>query len=196
MKRLLMILVLVLLALPIAFASAAELGVQVIGGNEQELQSAQLDDVKINTPIDVPGFGTITITEFQYQDSFLYIDKGWDSRGFSGTFKSGVEAEFATLRVDILNTNLTSIDYINANGAEVTVTYNDSYQLSGWVYQYNYDVDKAVARKGFTKEIEPFYVGHYMFGCTLPNALAEDKKLPLEMLIKIGEVEITYNIRK
>ena len=44
-------------------------------------------------------------------------------------------------------------------------------------------------------EIDPMYSGHYVFGCTLPNAVVNSEK-PLRMVITIDGNELTYNIRK
>ena len=43
--------------------------------------------------------------------------------------------------------------------------------------------------------IGPLYVGHYVFGCTLPMSIIEDKNAPLRMVITMRDNELIYNIR-
>jgi hypothetical protein len=172
-----------------SMAHAADLGVL----EAEPAQTANLGDMKLNVPVDVPGFGEITITNFEWQDTFYVESGGWGESGYDTSFVSGVEAEYASLRVDILNMLTQPVDYTKE--AKVTVTYNENYALSGWVYQYNLDATQSVKSK-VTKAIDPYYVGHYKFGSTLPNAIVNDEKSPLKMTINIGDVEMIYNIRK
>ena len=64
---------------------------------------------------------------------------------------------------------------------------------------YNEDTQKAttnfVVNPADQFLIDPMYAGHYVFGCTLPNAII-NSTAPLRMEIRLGENELTYNIRK
>ena len=46
------------------------------------------------------------------------------------------------------------------------------------------------------EEISMLYTGHYYFGCTLPNDVISNSSMPIQMIITLGESEMTYNIRK
>ena len=110
------------------------------------------------------------------------------------------------LRIDILNTETKPIDFLDQ--ATVKVISDDKYVFSGWVYQYNYDNnynrDNERELAGANKEyvintedifpIDPMYTGHYVFGCTLSNAVVKGKT-PLRMEIEFAGNQITYNIR-
>ena len=121
---------------------------------------------------------------------------------------SGNEAEFAWLKVDIMNLQKTEANFMK--DMIVKVVYDDEYEYNGWVRQFNYDYSKSeVFRYKETSlvgwpvclspvdemSIAPMYKGHYVFGCTLPNAVVEDKEAPLRMIITIGGHTLTYNIR-
>ena len=121
---------------------------------------------------------------------------------------SGNEAEFAWLKVDVQNLSKMSFGFIK--DISVKVIYDDEYEYDGWVRQFNYDYSKSEIYKyqettiiGWPvclspvdeMYISPMYKGHYAFGCTLPNFIVEDNKSPLRMVIKLGEHELTYNIR-
>ena len=114
--------------------------------------------------------------------------------------------------MDILNTTTKSMNYLA--DCTVTVIFDDTYEFAGWCYQQNYNnaTYKDIYRGGVEEDkgkqnvnwvideadnfvIDPMYKGHYVFGCTIPNASVESKA-PLKMIITIDGNEITYNIRK
>jgi len=217
MKRIVAILISLLLMFvsPVAFAD--EMGVQIIGGPEAESEPVSLDDLQLNGTIVVDNFGEITPTQFQtidalgsYRAGVHSIQDYYSSESDTAQYySSGVEADYCIFRVDILNTQLRAIDYIN--DYTVVVTSDDIYQFAGWAYQYNYDnssTSKGNRNIGIENAnityvidpsdnfaIDPMYAGHYVFGCTLPNTIIESKT-PLRMDITIGDVEMTYYIRK
>ena len=92
----------------------------------------------------------------------------------------------------------------------VKAIYDDVYEYGGWAYQRNYNNGVGNAKLEVDKQkqnsrwvinaadqfaISPMYEGHFIFGCTLPNAVINSKK-PLRLVITIDGNEITYNIRK
>lgn len=127
--------------------------------------------------------------------------------------ESGSGAQFFWLAMDITNRQKKSISYIEQ--ASVKVIYQDEYEFTGWIRQIDTDFipkdstdygvsrlngDKAdypntiVLNPAKTHAIDMLYTGHYVFGCTVPNFVVEDKKSPLRMEIKLGENELTYYI--
>lgn len=197
MKKWLVVMVVLLLSVSMT-AQAAELGVQIIGGQTEQAETVSLDDIKIDVPVDIYGFGTINPSSYVVQDRLVRYKKGSNN---SETFYSGNEAEYILLKMDITNTTAAAKNYLA--DAEIKVVFQDNFEFAGWAYQYNWD--KSSGDKKYSANqvihpednysIDPWYVGHYCFGCTLPNAVV-DSKLPLRMEIKIGGNEITYNIRK
>lgn len=156
-----------------------------------------------------PSFDTV----FSYSDSkcdynaMRYKDAGW--------MDSGSNAQFVWLRTDV--TNLSKSDVSFDEEATVKVIYQDEYEFNGWVRQINYDNidlehgDGSVCRYTFDKSMYPpqivmnpakntpvsmMYTGNYVFGCTIPNYVCEDKQSPLRIEIKLGDNELTYHIRK
>ena len=140
-------------------------------------------------------------------DSWRYSDAAW--------MDSGESADFFWLMMDIVNLQKSDVDY--AEEATVKVVYQDDYEFNGWIRQIVYDHmetqhgDKCVSRNGYEKGAYPneivmnpakveaigmMYTGTYAFGCTLPNFVVEDKSSPLRIEIKLGENDLTYNIRK
>lgn len=200
-----------------AFAALAEMGVQVIGGPEAETEQVSLDDIKLNTEVEIEGWGTLTFTAYEVQDDLGCYKAGSQDIHMTFTtdydkyyFNSGNEAEFVIIYADILNTQLKDKNYIE--NVSVTVIYDDAYEYGGWSYQRNYnnhtenysyshaaDNNNQNTRWAINEAdqfaIAPMYQGHYIFGCTLPNAVVDSKK-PLRMVITIDGNELTYNIRK
>ena len=132
--------------------------------------------------------------------SFNYLEKAhWND--------SGENAEFAWLQMDLINLKKTETDFLES--AEVKVIYDDDYEYSGWTRQMNYDYNKGVERGAVSTKgaemlcLDPadnepigvMYKGIYAFGCTLPNAVVEDKDSPLRMEIVLCGSTLTYNIR-
>ena len=199
-----------------ATGSAENMGVQVIGGPALETEPVSLDDLKLNTDVEIDNWGIINATAFEIQDSLGSYEAGYhkaDSGGWTyfEYYQSGIEADFIVLYMDILNTALIDKDYLS--DVAVKVVYDDVYEYGGWAYQRNYDNSSSTNSSLYSEAdkgkqnirfaiaktdqfpISPMYEGHYLFGCTLPNAIIESKK-PLKMIITIDGNEITYNIRK
>ena len=108
MKKLLALaLVLAMMALPVT-AFADDAGVQIISGDE-EPSSNSFDDLKIDTEIEIDGYGVITPIKFQF------IDSG--------------ETKYAYLSIDVLNTALVDKNF----GAQcgVKAVYDDKYEYEG-----------------------------------------------------------------
>ena len=127
----------------------------------------------------------------------------------NASFKeSGNEADYAWLKVDI--TNLQKTDATFMKDMTVKVIYDDEYEYDGWIRQFNYDFSKSEIYRYQEKNtigwpvclspvdelaIKPMYKGHYVFGCTLPNSVVEDKNAPLRMIITMNDHKLIYNIR-
>lgn len=140
-------------------------------------------------------------------NSWRYKDASW--------MDSGDSADFVWLMMDVTNLQKKGVEFTEE--ATVKVVYQDDYEFNGWIRQIIYDHmeaqngNKGVSRYGYDKDdypneivmnpakvevIDMMYTGTYVFGCTLPNYVLEDKKAPLRIEIKLGENELTYNIRK
>ncbi len=226
-KQLSMILVLLLCLSFGTSLAEGDLGIQVIG-EENPAGAVSLDDLQISGIAEIPGYADVTITNFEFVDSFLSVVKGLDISKYNNTFwytenkdgwvnetdsyhhiqyqdkwwsenqvvlnESKTQADFAMLRVDILNKSGGTTDFIEK--VEVIVVFDDNAKFNGWVRQYDFDVseDKPL-NTADNFSIDPYYIGHYVFGCTLPNTVVNSKD-PLRMEIKLGENELTYYIRK
>ena len=129
--------------------------------------------------------------------------------------ESGNNAQFYWLTMDVTNRQKKAVNFIEE--ASVKIIYQDEYEFTGWVRQIDPDVmsksetnygtsrlngDKndypnvVVLNPAKTHPIDMMYTGHYVFGCTIPNFVVEDKKSPLRMEIKLGDSELTYHIIK
>lgn len=210
MKKILSVLLVLSMLLSASAALAEGMGVQVIGGPETETEPVSLDDFKLNTEAEIEGYGLLCATEFVFKDQLGYYRSGkkevYDSSDF---YRSGNEADYALLKMDITNISTKPHDFLAS--CEVKVVFDDVYEYGGWFYQYNYnnktyksnnsgeDSQKQntnwVINAADQFAIDPMYQGHFVFGCTLPNAVV-NSKAPLKMIITIDGNEITYNIRK
>lgn len=211
MKKILSMLLVLSMLLSASAALAEGMEVQVIGGPETETEPISLDDLKLEIKAEIEGWGDLTFTAYEVQDGLGYYRSGkTDVYSASNDYYwSGKEAEFSVLYADILNTQLKDKNYLE--NVSVRAVYDDTYEYAGWFYQRNYnngtykydslEVDRNKqntrwvinAADQFT--ISPMYEGHYIFGCTLPNAVISGNK-PLKLIITIDGNEITYNIRK
>lgn len=210
MKKLLGVLLVLAMALSLSASLAEGRGVQIIGGPDMGAQTVSLDDMKLNSEAVIDGYGCITLTSFEYVDKLGYYDRGehdlyYDSEDL---YASGVEADYALLKADILNTSVTPKSFLTA--CEVKVIFDDLYEYGGWYDQYDWNNASNdgsnylnagaqnttwVIDKEDRFEIGPMYTGHYAFGATLPNAVINSKK-PLRMIITLDGNELTYHIRK
>lgn len=189
MKKFLSLVLSFALLTTLSFACAESndpFGIQIIAGPEEESEPVSLDDIKLGADIDIPGYGTIKPISSEWVNIVNF--NNYTSR------VSGVEAEYLVLRFDITNLSGESRNYMD--NFSMKVVYDDSYEYAGWILEYDYNRDEnRTLPDGQYLTIDPFYVGHYLTGCTLPNYVM-DSKAPLRMEISIDGNELTYNIRK
>ncbi len=114
------------------------------------------------------------------------------------------DQEIALLKAEI--TNLHSKDFtFNHNVVSVMASYDNKITYSGIAGQYSfakpdlldtyYDFDRV---GHFLRYVNfgPMYSREFAFYCFLPKRVVNDKKSPLQMIIRIGDDELTYSIRK
>lgn len=209
MKKIISLLVILTLLLSAGNALAEGMDVQIIGIPELTAETVTLDDLQLETEVDIDGYGIVLAKSFEFTNYILSYKEGNKS---DVIYNSGNDAEYALLRLDITNTAFKEKDFLAE--CEVKAVFDDSYEYVGWAYQQNYDNPTWTNAQGEVYKpykgkqnllyavdkadnfpIEPMYTGHYMFGCTLPNAIV-DSKAPLRLVITIDGNEITYNIRK
>lgn len=188
----------------------ADMNVQLIGGPQADIDPISLDDFRLNTDAEIRGFGMLCGTEFEIADSLGYYLRGMNSMPQTGGpryYESGNEAEYVLMRMDILNTSSKAQNYLI--DCSVKVIYDKEYEYGGWFFQSNFNnkpstnwltPDAGIQNLKFVIDprdnfdIAPMYEGHYVFGCTLPNAIISSRE-PLTMIITLGDHEITYHIR-
>ncbi len=174
---------------------AEDTGIQIISGPEQEVQTVNMDDWKVDQTAVISGFAEITLRDAAVVDGIENSDtrNSYSWRGFS----SGNEAEYLSLIVDVLNTQTNPVDFLKLidNGICTFERDGQEYQFGMWYRQYDaYDGFPYVKKDdGFA--IEPMYRGKYIIVATLPNDVISSKD-PLSITFKIGENEFTYNHRK
>lgn len=212
MKKIITLVAFLLVLLCASAAMAEGMGVQVIGGPAAETEPVSLDDIKMNIPFTIDGYGNFEFTSVAFVNHLVSYEEGNRDKAHL-VYNSGEEAEYLLVRADILNCTTVARDYMSQ--LEVKVVFDEVFEYGGWGYQYNYNNGTGYSYSdlpdgsdiGYAKPTEyvisskdnfainPMYEGHFVFGCTLPNAVVESKA-PLQMIITIGGNELTYNIRK
>ena len=169
---------------------------------------AQWEDGKAGTDHEVPYFNTTDAVYYQ-KPKKLNVLTGKENNAYKNCYfiESGNEAEFAWLKVDVINLQKTPANFVK--DITVKVIYDDEYEFNGWVRQFNYDYSKSEIYRfkettviGWPVCLSPadetsigsMYDGHYVFGCTVPNHAINDKTAPLRMEITMGDHKLTYNI--
>lgn len=113
---------------------------------------------------------------------------------------SGSQADFICLGLAILNKSSAYIDLTQT--ATVNVIFRggtatgEPIEYTGWIRQC--DPDKSLqypVNPADNFAVGPYFTGYYLFGCTLPNAILENAG-PLRMEVTIGDIVLTYHIRK
>lgn len=132
--------------------------------------------------------------------------------------RSGTNAEFLCFLVDLVN--LQKEPYQFMENCSVKVIFDNEYEYKGWIRQFNYDYDtyraedaantsdshpkvdedygtfiRAAIAPEDEEKTDMMYTGHYMVGCTLPNAVVIGKE-PLRVEATLGNNIVTYHIRK
>lgn len=183
MKKATLLIIVMLLAMTALFAE--EKGVMLISSPGSNTEKGSLEDMKIDQEVKVDKFGKIKITECKEVDTYRYKSDSYY------TWKSGTEANYIYLKMNILNTNKQEYDYLKK--CTVTAYYDDGFVYEGWAEQFNWDISKDYTSNKFA--IKPMYYGHYGFFVALPNSVIEDTA-PLKIVVKMDDVEFTYYVRK
>ena len=213
---------------------AVMFGAEVAFADDENSSKMTFDNVTFSKPYKIKGYASVTMLGFKFVDIYAQwndgkarpVNNGWGGLHDGGVFdkkprgryyyryddcipqRSGEEAEFAWLKVDVRNLQKVSASFIK--DITVKVIFDDEYEYDGWCRQFNYDYSKQeIAIGGETSiigwpvclspvdemSIAPMYNGHYVFGCTLPNSVIEDKDSPLRIEINLGENKLIYNVR-
>ena len=185
--------------------------------NNYAVSAEVFEDVKLGERCRIKGVAAITLLKLDcvnmfrwYGDVLMNIDLseryGIPFMNMRDYEESGSDGDFLWVKADV--TNLTKQNLSFSRYISVKVFYNDEYEYNGWVYQtFNYE-DADILTSSYTdnypyvcyrtvheKPLGEMYTGHYVFGCKLPIFVLKDDA-PLKMVIKIGDNEIIYNIRK
>lgn len=179
------------------YADTQNLGVISLNGNEEvETETVELDDMKLDETVSVAGFGDITAVSFDFLDKFRsYTDASYWDAGYHVTNRAGDQEKYMVLKVKVLNTTTDAEKYLKED-CSVKVVYDDTYEYQGWFFQsFDDENPYAIDKPGDAAFIDPLYYGYYMFGCTVPNTVAEGNA-PLRMEIEFDGNEITYNVQK
>lgn len=160
-----------------------------------------LYDLKVGKEYAIDKLGIINVIEAEQWDEY------WNSIGYrSANYDDVLQADTVVLKVGITNTTFKSKNYLDQ--VSVKMVYNNQFEIKGWwhqlkdEYEYVYDtwvyeqkqVFKYVSESNCF-QIDPFYQGYYRFGVTVPDYIVKDSK-PLYLEITIGDVSMTYIIRK
>lgn len=234
MKKFIALLLVTLFICAAASVCAEDLGIQRIDGNIIAEETLSLDNLKLGESYEIEGYAIVKPLEFFFVDSFPeylagkagnYSEEG---SAFTDSTKvwyrnninnlpyyltnakwqdSGETAEFAILKMDLINLQKEDMDFMAQ--ATVKVSYTDEYEFAGWVRQINLDYVTKAWRQDYKKEyirsvtitpadeeeVKTLYAGTYLFGCTLPNEVVNSMST-LKITINLGENEMTYIIRK
>lgn len=148
-------------------------------------EKLKIDDVTFGKAYKIKGYAVITFNEFSFVDAI--------GQTHDHPIRSGNEAELAYLRADIRNLGKKDVKFLGA--ISVKVVYDDEYEYSGFVREYDYNRSNSNVIPDEIL-IGPMYTGHYALLCLIPNYPVQDKSTPIRMTITIDGNEFTYNIRK
>lgn len=173
------------------------------------INDSQSFDIQIGTATEILGSFIVTPLSFTFEDSLGFYQPGRTDVGSNNDYyHSGKEAKFAVLKVDIDNTSSTMCNYLDE--CEIRA-YDGVNTYGGWAFQQNYgnaisadlsygkDSERQNVNWVISAEdvygIEPTSRGHYVFGCTLPNEIA-DGNMAVRMEITVKSTKFIFNIRQ
>jgi hypothetical protein len=127
------------------------------------------------------------IGQYSYGDSWRYY------------YESGTDAEYYILKVNILNTQFSSVVFKKEFG-NIVASYGNGYKFGGWVEQlsekstanYYYEMTEG---KNWSTNVAPLYSANYYVIVCLPNVV-KARTEPLSITFTLGENEFTYHVRK
>ena len=160
-------------------------------------------DAELGKPYRFKGNAKVTLTDFSFVTK-IAADEG---DGIS----CARDEEIALLKADITNLRKESFnfgdvisvnviyyddgDYLSYRGAAGQYSFNNPEKISMYLCDYNPWIGGFIYRTSFYP-IGARYTRSFAFYCALPKAVVHDEASPLQMIIKIGDDELVYNIRK
>ena len=158
-------------------------------------EALYLDDLVLGAEYDVEGFGILKLNACSFADKLWHLDgKGYSGSGDKYVYKSGADAEYLLLQIGIVNTGMEPRRYLP--GVAVKAVSAGRYEFEGWAHQYDWNKSKdSVLPEALNFEIGMMYEGHYVFGCTLPNAVVNGDT-PLRIELTIGGHRFVYQVRR
>ena len=160
-----------------------DMGVVLIAGPEAEEETVSLDDVKLNTDIEIDNYGILNFESCETRD-YVYI---------GGDNSSGQEAEYLILKMTLINTDTKERSFMQ--DVSVKVVYDEVYEYAGWARQTRDFISNGGHKADSDTKIGALYKGYFIFGCTLPNYIFTTDR-PLRMEIEMDGNEFTYYVRK
>lgn len=161
-------LLLAMIVASLPFAVAEDLGIQLIGPDDREMETVSLDDMQLGMSYRIDGYAVVNPLLFEFYDCFAqYVkdmpgdnstDYNWQG-GSSLVYRgggdyylrnaywndSGANAEYAWLVLDITNLRKTDVKFMEE--ASVKVIYDDEYEYTGWTRQMNHDYRTKLYRR-------------------------------------------------
>ena len=186
MKRIMVLLVALILSCTV-FSAFAE-GVIILSSPDMNRSSgnSSLDDMKLGEPIDT---GDRIYTPQKYETKDMIQTTAYDY------IKSGAEAEFLTLWIDVLN--FSNKEQILLHDAQIVATYESdrgAYQFGGNIYQCLESCGPVKYNAENMKPIQPLYNGYYLIYCAVPNFVINNAG-ELKLEITSGTTKLTYFVR-
>lgn len=205
MKKTIVMLLTIQLVLGMIYIASAESGWDFTLSTDIQ----QYDDVQIGQAVSIDTFGELTFTDFALTGEIGFYQAGNQTVGSTDDYyRSGDEAQFAVLTVDIVNTQSVAYDYLQSYEVRA---YDGRNTYGGWAFQKNfnnsivddisYGVDSGLQNTNWVINaadnyaIQPSDTGHYVFGCTLPNTVI-DGQGQLKLSFTIENYELVYYLRQ
>lgn len=133
-----------------------------------------------------------------------------------------LKAEITNLSTEVIMFSMgEKYPYCRVVSLDVTVLYRDKIPFNGTASQYSDEKPGLLMWHSYTEEyksygspsllnitppsvvrvptfvaVDKMYTRNFAFFCKLPKRVVNDKKSPLQMIIRIGDDELTYSIRK
>lgn len=205
MKKFIVMLLTIQLICRMAIIATAESSLDFFASTEKQ----QYDDVQIGQIFSIDMFGEVTITDCTFISEIGYYQAGNQTVGSSDDYyRSGEEAQFAVLSVDIVDTQPVEYDYLQSYEVRA---FDGKNTYGGWAFQKNfnnsivddisYGVDSGLQNTNWVINaadnyaIQPSDTGHYVFGCTLPNTVINGRG-QLKLSFSIENYEFVYYLRQ
>lgn len=158
-------------------------------------------DAELGQPYEFEDNAEITLLDFSFVDEIATTSSQ------NKKISANRDERIALIKAEITNLSTESVMFSTGEKypkgkvviLDTVMQYRGKFRYNGMAGQYDSaksELLRWVVDSPWFVHVNPMYSRDFAFFCRIPKRVVNDTKSPLQMIIKIGDDELIYNIRK